>query len=87
MKLTRMVRITPKSCLQRLTLTILLEPAEAGQKEIFTSWALFIMIMLLITALFTSYILQQKRIQAVHETVISIFAGKKPRPTLRDLQT
>ena len=51
------------------------EPAEAGQKEIFTSWALFILIMLLITALFTSYLLQQKKIQAVHETVISIFAG------------
>ena len=53
----------------------ILEPAEAGQKEIFTSWALFILIMLLIAALFTSYILQQKKIQAVHETVISIFAG------------
>ena len=51
------------------------EPAEAGQKEIFSSWALFILIVLLITALFTSYILQQKKIQAVHETVISIFAG------------
>lgn len=57
------------------------EPAEAGQKEIFTSWALFIMIVLLITALFTSYILQQKRIQAVHETVISIFAGRELRRT------
>lgn len=32
--------------------------------------------MLLITALFTSYMLQQKKIQAVHETVISIFAGQ-----------
>lgn len=31
--------------------------------------------MLLIVALFSSYILQQKKIQAVHETVISIFAG------------
>lgn len=31
--------------------------------------------MLLITAFFTSYILQQKKVQAVHETVISIFAG------------
>ncbi|KIW98411.1 sodium/hydrogen exchanger 3 [Cladophialophora bantiana CBS 173.52] len=51
------------------------DPPEAGQKEIFSSWALFILIMLLIAALFTSYILQQKRIQAVHETVISIFAG------------
>lgn len=48
---------------------------EAGQKEIFSSWALFILIMLLIAALFTSYMLQQKKIQAVHETVISIFAG------------
>lgn len=52
------------------------DPPEAGQKEIFSSWALFILIMLLITALLTSYILQQKKIQAVHETVISIFAGK-----------
>lgn len=31
--------------------------------------------MLLMFALFTSYILQQKKIQAVHETVLSIFAG------------
>ncbi|KAJ9502174.1 monovalent cation:H+ antiporter, CPA1 (nhx1) [Exophiala xenobiotica] len=51
------------------------EPSEAGQKEIFSSWALFILIMLLIAALFTSYMLQQKKIQAVHETVISIFTG------------
>jgi solute carrier family 9 (sodium/hydrogen exchanger), member 6/7 len=50
-------------------------PAEAGEKEIFSSWALFILIMLLILALFTSYILQSKKIQAVHETVISIIAG------------
>jgi sodium/hydrogen exchanger-like protein 6/7 len=34
------------------------------------------MIMLLITALFTSYLLQQKKIEAVHETVVSIFAGR-----------
>lgn len=33
------------------------------------------MIMLLMFALFTSYILQQRKIQAVHETVLSIFAG------------
>ena len=31
--------------------------------------------MLLIIAFFTSYMLQQKKVQAVHETVISIFAG------------
>ncbi|KAG0652255.1 Endosomal prevacuolar sodium hydrogen exchanger [Hyphodiscus hymeniophilus] len=47
---------------------------DSSQMEIFSSWALFIMIMLLITALFTSYMLQQKKVEAVHETVISIFA-------------
>lgn len=52
---------------------------EAGTKEFFSSWALFILIMLLIFALFTSYILQQKKIQAVHETVLSIFAGTSIR--------
>lgn len=48
---------------------------DSSQKEIFSSWALFILIVLLIVALFTSYLLQQKKIQAVHETVVSIFAG------------
>ncbi|KAK2873757.1 hypothetical protein FQN49_002103 [Arthroderma sp. PD_2] len=48
---------------------------EAGEREFWTSWALFILIILLITALFTSYLLKQKRIQAVHETVLSIFGG------------
>lgn len=48
---------------------------EAGQKEIDSSWALLILILLLIAAFFTSYFLQSKKIQAVHETVISIFAG------------
>ena len=42
----------------------------------FSSFALFILIMLLVVALFTSYILQQRKIQAVHETVLSIFAGR-----------
>ena len=32
--------------------------------------------MLLIVAFFTSYILQQQKVTAVHETVVSIFAGK-----------
>ncbi|CZS93898.1 probable sodium/hydrogen exchanger 4 /H(+) exchanger 4) [Rhynchosporium graminicola] len=50
-------------------------PDSSSQMEIFSSWALFIMIMLLIAALFTSYMLQQKKVEAVHETVISIFAG------------
>ncbi|KAF9733906.1 hypothetical protein PMIN06_011410 [Paraphaeosphaeria minitans] len=51
------------------------ETPEAGQKEIFTSWGLSILISLLIVALFTSYILQTRKVQAVHETVLSIFAG------------
>lgn len=49
--------------------------ADTSQREVFISWALFIMIVLLIIALFTSYILQQRRVEAVHETVISIFGG------------
>ncbi|KAI1116949.1 Sodium/hydrogen exchanger family-domain-containing protein [Nemania sp. NC0429] len=54
-----------------------LDPGEkdSGEKEISSSWALFISIVLLIIAFFTSYTLQQKKVQAVHETVISIFAG------------
>ena len=55
---------------------------KAGQKEIDSSLALFILITLLIIALFTSYMLQSKKIQAVHETVLSIFAGTEPTITI-----
>lgn len=48
---------------------------DASEKEIYASWAIFILIMLLIVALFTSYLLQQKKVTAIHETVASIFAG------------
>lgn len=51
------------------------DTTEAGEQEVYASWSLFILIILLILALFTSYVLQTRRIQAVHETVISIFAG------------
>ncbi|PHH76960.1 hypothetical protein CDD82_3734 [Ophiocordyceps australis] len=51
------------------------EEGDSAQKELFAAWALFISIMLLIIAFFTSYMLQMKRVTAVHETVISIFAG------------
>lgn len=44
-------------------------------EEVFASWAIFIVISLLIGSLWTSYYLQQKRIQAIHETVLSIFSG------------
>ncbi|KAM7194998.1 Endosomal/prevacuolar sodium/hydrogen exchanger [Naviculisporaceae sp. PSN 640] len=51
------------------------EPGDSTKQEINSSWALFILIMLLIVAFFTSYIMQQRKVTAVHETVISIFAG------------
>ncbi|EJS42159.1 nhx1p [Saccharomyces arboricola H-6] len=44
-------------------------------EEMFSSWALFIMLLLLISALWSGYYLTQKRIRAVHETVLSIFYG------------
>lgn len=58
------------------TASLFLAEPDTAQKEILSSWALFILIMLLIIALFASYLLQHKKIQAVHETVISIFAGQ-----------
>ncbi|KAI1854612.1 hypothetical protein JX265_007519 [Neoarthrinium moseri] len=48
---------------------------DHAEQEVEASWALFILLMLLIISFFTSYMLQQKKVQAVHETVISIFAG------------
>ena len=56
---------------------------DSAQKELFAAWALFISIMLLIVAFFTSYLLQQKKVTAVHETVISIFAGSYLLPQFR----
>ncbi|EEB09412.1 CPA1 sodium ion/proton antiporter [Schizosaccharomyces japonicus yFS275] len=44
-------------------------------QELYSSWALFILLVLLIGALLTSYYVQLKRIRAVHETVISVFVG------------
>jgi hypothetical protein len=52
-----------------------LTEGDSAQKELFAAWALFISIVLLITAFFTSYLLQQKKVTAIHETVISIFGG------------
>ncbi|KAI5459919.1 Sodium/hydrogen exchanger family-domain-containing protein [Mariannaea sp. PMI_226] len=48
---------------------------DSATKELFAAWALFISIMLLIIAFFTSYLVQMKKVTAIHETVISIFAG------------
>lgn len=51
------------------------EPKDPEEAERISSWALFIQVMLVVLALFCSYYLQLKKIQAVHETVVSIFAG------------
>ncbi|EON66557.1 hypothetical protein W97_05802 [Coniosporium apollinis CBS 100218] len=69
---TRKVR--PRKSVPKLEADGHAEP-EPGQKELYASWSLFILITLLIVALFTSYMLQTRKIQAVHETVLSIFAG------------
>ncbi|KAG6041544.1 hypothetical protein E4U41_003704, partial [Claviceps citrina] len=51
------------------------DEGDGAQKEFFAAWTLFIAIMLLMAAFFTSYMLQIKKVTAIHETVISIFAG------------
>lgn len=51
------------------------EDSNPVENEIFSSWALFILLFLLMSALWSSYFLQQRRIKAVHETVLSIFCG------------
>ncbi|KAK9315586.1 Cation/H+ exchanger [Lipomyces starkeyi] len=48
---------------------------DPSQEELYSSWALFILIALLVGSLWTSYYLQVRKIRAVHETVVSIFAG------------
>ncbi|KAA1474128.1 sodium/hydrogen exchanger [Dentipellis sp. KUC8613] len=45
------------------------------EEEFYSSWSLFLVCLLLILSLWTSYYLQIKRIRAVHETLVSIFAG------------
>lgn len=54
------------------TVSTLPDPEE---EEYYSSWSLFLVCMLLILSLWTSYYLQIKRIRAVHETLVSIFAG------------
>jgi phosphatidylserine synthase len=47
----------------------------AEEEEFYSSWSLFLVCILLILSLLTSYYLQIKRIRAVHETFVSIVAG------------
>src|ERR1700761_5850718 len=55
-------------------------PTPTGQPDVtadefYSSWSLFIVCMLMILALWTSYYLQIKKIRAIHETLVSIFMG------------
>ncbi|KAF9261999.1 sodium/hydrogen exchanger [Marasmius fiardii PR-910] len=50
-------------------------PVGATDEEWYSSWSLFLVCILLILSLLTSYYLQIKRIRAIHETLVSIFAG------------
>ena len=48
---------------------------DVSNDEFYSSWSLFIVCLLMIFALWTSYYLQIKKIRAIHETVVSIFMG------------
>jgi hypothetical protein len=50
-------------------------PAPPEEEEFYSSWSLFLVCLLLILSLWTSYYLQIKRIRAIHETFVSIIAG------------
>ncbi|KAG8813604.1 monovalent cation:H+ antiporter, CPA1 (nhx1) [Serendipita sp. 399] len=57
-------------------MSAVIERRESSEvEELYSSWSLFIVCGLLILSLLTSYYLQIKRIRAIHETVVSIFAG------------
>lgn len=45
------------------------------EEEYYSSWSLFLICLLLILSLWTSYYLQIKRIRAIHETFVAIAAG------------
>ncbi|KAJ7457001.1 sodium/hydrogen exchanger [Mycena latifolia] len=65
------------------------------EEEYYSSWSLFLVCLLLILSLWTSYYLQIKRIRAVHETGVSIIAGMAvglivrlaPNTAIRDMLT
>ena len=47
----------------------------AEDEEFYSSWSLFLVCLLLILSLWTSYYLQIKRIKLIHETLVAIIAG------------
>ncbi|KAK3997712.1 Sodium/hydrogen exchanger family-domain-containing protein [Cladorrhinum sp. PSN332] len=48
---------------------------EPPKAEKYSSWAILILLTLLIISFCTSYFMQQRKITAIHETVVSIFGG------------
>lgn len=54
-------------------------PVTPEEEETYSTWALTILCSLLIGALWMSYYLQVRKIRAIHETVVSIFAGQSHR--------
>lgn len=51
------------------------EAPVPADEEYYSSWSLFLVCLLLIVSLWTSYYLQIRKIRAIHETTVSIFAG------------
>lgn len=51
------------------------ETPIAEEEEYYSSWSLFLVCLLLILSLWTSYYLQIKRIKLIHETLVAIVAG------------
>lgn len=49
---------------------------DAEENEWFSSLALFLVLFLLVGSFLTSYYLKVKRITAVHETIVGLFAGR-----------
>jgi len=61
-----------------VSLTVGLIDGDSGQQELYSAKALLILIVLLIVAFFVSYVLQERKITAFHETVVSIVGGAFP---------
>ncbi|KAJ1961315.1 monovalent cation:H+ antiporter, CPA1 (nhx1) [Dispira parvispora] len=49
--------------------------SDEEEKELYSSWALFLLVSLTICSLLLSYFLQRRRIQVIHESVVSMVAG------------
>ncbi|KAH6575736.1 hypothetical protein BASA60_004881 [Batrachochytrium salamandrivorans] len=50
-------------------------PIPATEEEVSTSWAILILVSILVCILLISYFLQRRQIHFIHETVVSIFLG------------